>query len=329
MINKEKIFENVKLKISISNFDEEENIEMKKNNKTYIFKVATVACCMLVLTTVVFAKDIENYIKKIFNNSTEGINSAVENEYVQNEDMEFVYNNDIGIKVDNLVLDDLNLAVSFELETKREDIKSIWIEQYVISNDNNELIYEYENKDTVKIGLANTITRMKEPEKVTDTIFTDSMLFGLRQNVNDFNKLNFEIKSLKLTYNDDTVEVLKGMWKFDIEIKDDMKKSENIYYNLSESNEYIESCTGTLSATGMIIEVNFTSRINFELLQDKRIIAELKSGSEKYAVSYVEGNLNQMILHFDNIGKYFNIDNTLDLYLEIYDTTIVLTKKDI
>ena len=35
MINKEneKILENVKLKISISNFEEEENIEMKKNNK--------------------------------------------------------------------------------------------------------------------------------------------------------------------------------------------------------------------------------------------------------------------------------------------------------
>ena len=57
MINKEneKIFENVKLKISISNFDEEENLEMKKNNRN-IFKIATVACCMLVLTTgVVFA----------------------------------------------------------------------------------------------------------------------------------------------------------------------------------------------------------------------------------------------------------------------------------
>ena len=36
MINKEKIFENVKLKISISNFDEEENIEMKKNNKNIL-----------------------------------------------------------------------------------------------------------------------------------------------------------------------------------------------------------------------------------------------------------------------------------------------------
>ena len=47
MINKEEILENVKLKISISNFGEEENIEMKKNNKN-IFKIATVACCLLI-----------------------------------------------------------------------------------------------------------------------------------------------------------------------------------------------------------------------------------------------------------------------------------------
>ena len=39
MINKEneKILENVKLKISISNFDEEENLEMKKNNRNILY----------------------------------------------------------------------------------------------------------------------------------------------------------------------------------------------------------------------------------------------------------------------------------------------------
>lgn len=50
MINKEKIFENVKLKISMSNFEDKEMIE-KRENSSNIFKIVAVACCMIIFTT--------------------------------------------------------------------------------------------------------------------------------------------------------------------------------------------------------------------------------------------------------------------------------------
>lgn len=50
MISKEKIFENVKLKISMSNFDDKEIIEKRENNSN-IFKIVAVACCMIIFTT--------------------------------------------------------------------------------------------------------------------------------------------------------------------------------------------------------------------------------------------------------------------------------------
>lgn len=50
MINKEKILENVKLKISMSNFDDKEMIE-KRENSSNIFKIVAVACCMIIFTT--------------------------------------------------------------------------------------------------------------------------------------------------------------------------------------------------------------------------------------------------------------------------------------
>lgn len=50
MINKDKIFENVKLKISISSFNDEEMTEKKKSSRS-ILKVAVVACCMITFTT--------------------------------------------------------------------------------------------------------------------------------------------------------------------------------------------------------------------------------------------------------------------------------------
>lgn len=126
MINKEKIFENVKLKISISNFDEEENIEMKKNNKN-IFKIATVACCLLILTTgITFAKDIEKIIKYYFGD--ERITEAAEQGYVEDVNMDNINTEttlskdeteivveDINVsgKIDEFLMDDINLSTNF------------------------------------------------------------------------------------------------------------------------------------------------------------------------------------------------------------------------
>lgn len=57
MENKEnkKILEDVKLKISISNFEEEEKIDMKKTSKNIMKSLTTVACAILLTTGVVFA----------------------------------------------------------------------------------------------------------------------------------------------------------------------------------------------------------------------------------------------------------------------------------
>lgn len=160
MINKEKIFENVKLKISISNFDEEENIEMKKNNKNNIFKIATVACCMLVLTTgVVFAKDI---IKYFFGD--EVLDKAAESGYVGEinsneieEETTLVNNNtgnvindiDVSVKFDEFIMDDYTLSTNMTLkfdekindEFELEKIQHLFIDNLIIIDNDKKILY--------------------------------------------------------------------------------------------------------------------------------------------------------------------------------------------
>lgn len=66
--NNEKILENVILKISISNFEKEEKIEMTKTRKN-ILKIVAVACCTIFsITGVVFATN--KVIEKIWNTPT-------------------------------------------------------------------------------------------------------------------------------------------------------------------------------------------------------------------------------------------------------------------
>ena len=190
------IKEKVISKISVSKFKEENVVIKKKKNYKYM-KYGMVACiCLTFLTGIVFANEIESYIKKIFNNSTKSIDVAVENGYIQEEDSDYIYDKDIGIKVDNLILDDLNLDISFNFETKKENVKSIRLRDFIITNDNEKVVFQSEFKgvETLEeLPIYNSVTWINEPIRLTDTTFTDSILFGLRPEKEDFKELYFDI----------------------------------------------------------------------------------------------------------------------------------------
>lgn len=336
-----KLEERIKFKIAISKIDDEEkDITMNKKKILINKKIGLVACAFLIFTTGVFAKDIENYIKKIFNNSTEAINSAVENGYVQNEDMDYVYDKDIGIKVDNLVLDNLNLDISFNFETKKGNVKSIRFDTFNIKTESGKIVYnsefEYvENPD--ELPIYNSLTWNNAPEKISNTNFSDSILLGLRQNSEDFNKLYFEIESLNLVYEDETVEKVSGFWSFNITIDEKMKKSTTIKYSIEKENEYVESCTGILSATGMIIELNLTDPLdpmryiqeNSEKI-DNIGLFYLRNGTELIEPSRLEiqnATHTKYILHYDKIGIFYDNIDKIEMYLEPFNVYIVLNKE--
>lgn len=125
-----KIIEKSRLKIAVSNLEKEE--KMEKNSKLKIIKIVSTACACLVLTTgIVFAKDIENFIKEKFNFGLgDGINNAAENGYIETPEMEpvtsdteikrdlgtIVDNLDTSVKIKDFLMDDYNLSVEFDLK---------------------------------------------------------------------------------------------------------------------------------------------------------------------------------------------------------------------
>ena len=113
----EKIYNDVKRKISISNFVEEEN-EIMVKNKHSIFKSIAVACCMLLsITGVVFAKDIGNFINNLFGyNASDGVQTAVENGYVKEVEPAYIESDGIEFSVDSFLIDDYNLDINFKMK---------------------------------------------------------------------------------------------------------------------------------------------------------------------------------------------------------------------
>lgn len=327
-MDKNEDFKNeVKFRISMLKMDDEK----KNNNYNFINKkFAVVACTILVFSTgVVFAKDIDNYLKKLFSNSNKAIDVAVENGYVQQENTYYTYDKDIGIKVDSLVLDDLNLNISFNFETKKENIKSIRFKDFIITNNNEKIIYrsEFKSSETLdELPLYNSVNWINEPIKVTATTFTDSILFGLRPEKEDFNKLYFDIKSVQIIYMDDTNEIINGTWNFKVTISDEMRKSAIVIYNMNESNEYIESCVAKVSNTGTDIELIFKERIpqNEDVFLTDLIY--ICSNNKTYRDFWIEYNEKDMAIHFRDISNFIENSNTLELHLDFFNTIVILTK---
>lgn len=332
-----KLKEELEYMIAISKMRKESDITMK-NKKNIMIKrgIGIVACFAVIFSGIVYAKDIENYFKKIFNNSTEAIDKAIENNYVQEENMNYTYDKDIGIKVDSLVLDDLNLDISFNFEIKKDNIKSIRFKDFIITNDNDKVIFrsEFKYAETIdELPLYNSLTWINKPIKLTDTTYADSILFGLRPKKEDFQKLYFDIKSVQIIYIDDTQEIIDGSWKFDLEISEEMRTNTNITYTLLEKNEYVESAIATLSPTGMIVELNLCSPFdsvryieeNMKTLDDTGLFY-LKYNNEFLLPSYIDAGDMKYTIHYDGIGAFFYNINELEIYLKPFDSMIHLNK---
>ena len=137
--------------------------------------------------------------------------------------------------------------------------------------------------------------------------------------------MHFDIKSVDIVYTDDKREVIDGTWKFNVTINDEMRQSENVIYTLAESNEYIESCTATMSNTGTIIELTSKVKIPTDRFIQDSIF--LSSNSATYEGGYIDFNEERMKIHFENVGNFIENADILNLHLGFFDTTVVLIKE--
>ena len=339
MDSNEKLKESVKSKIALSRFIEED-IKIK-NKKTYIPKTIVAACfCIMLTSGFVFAENIENYFKKIFSNSSNAINAAVEKGYVTKTYMNFIEDNGIGIKVDNIILDELNLNISFCLESDKIGIKSFDFKDITIINEYGKKIYtsifEYADKkedvqiaQTSKWEIDNTIYE-------SNKIVKNSLLLGLREEGN-FNKFKFDIKSVDLILEDNSTITVNGNWDFEISINEDNNIVNNINYILFEENKHIKECTGILYTTGLKIDLKL-----YESLDPKEYILnnlDKVSDTGIFYFRYDSKNISPSDIHvnniekteytliYDDIGLFNSNFEKIELYLEPFAEIITLTKE--
>lgn len=299
-MDREKIMENVKLKISISNFQKEENIEMPKRKN--VLKSIAVACCMLFsISGMVFAKEISAKIYENFFFTGNGMGTAINEGYIENTTMDYensvatIENEETGeiiedagtqIKVDEFVMDDFNLSMTFDVilsEKAKQIVKSDEVFEMnfpdlVIYDENDvvlfslfrdsfdafckehQLDYNYDTRPDdkwVNTGVNTFVSEKNENHvKVIYNIYTDGSPFPKSK------KLNIEMKKIKIS-KDETVMgneeiTLTGDWNFGVDVPEKMYNRKTIVYQQkSTTNKDFKVTTAKVYDTGMDISMEF------------------------------------------------------------------------
>ena len=157
-MNNKELKEKFQFRIALSKIEQE--TYTFKNTSISIKKSVIAACVCLFLTTgIVFAKDIEEFIKDKFGLG-KGIQTAVDNDYIENVSMDFIYSAsnissnpevtlNTGLKINNFLIDSTHLSfnVSFKIDEQIKEyinldkLNTIFLSSCTITNEENFVLY--------------------------------------------------------------------------------------------------------------------------------------------------------------------------------------------
>lgn len=293
-------------------------------SKIYRIKIKLKKLAMLLLilciltTTTVFAI---KFIISLFTTSRQAIDTAVENNYVQNVNMDFTYDKDIGIKIDYILMDDKNLNVSYVYDCNScKNVSTIKLENYSIVDEKNNIIYSTDSQN-----LTQTLNNFGDSVIIENNFVRHSSLYTAPQHFPLSKKLIFSITEISIK-TDTKTQNISGNWVFEINLEDKFltRKYEN--YTTSHS-EYIENISTTLDETCLIIDLKLNTVFNTKLLSKHDSIV-LSNDNTKFNLISHNFNDNNIYLVFD-ISKYTENINDLNLYIKFDEEKhidITLTK---
>lgn len=306
------------------------NNALKSNRTTIsifdkIIKVAIIILSLLVATSgVALAVNIVKHIRNNYIVSTNALDTAIGNGYGQNIDMEFVYDNDIGVKVNYIVMDEKNLNIEYEYNVKnRNNISCVSIDEYIIRDENNNIIYYYFN-DRKVINLPKKIANNSfRNEYREETLYKENILY-VSSNFPRISNLIFEITQISIDN-----EKVQGTWIFEINIDNKIVTKEKDNY-ISTYSEYIHNITAVLNKTSLNIEIELNTHLSSDMLLEPDNIVLTDNADRKYRYNIMKDSKNGdhtiIFLQYD-IGNYDSKEfDILKLFIR-FDTNKIIDIK--
>lgn len=291
----DKLKERLKLKVAISQIVDEEKKAMNRRNFIKSKGIGIAACLIVATTGVAFAnsKKIESFVKQHFNGSSDGVQTAVQNDYIETMEPVYIESDGIAISVDSFMIDDNNFNMDFRIQlSDKYNIKNMMMgmELYDLEviDENGKVVFETDNAQAEKVRGVNE-TELKEKEK-NGEIYTGG--YGAHSEIIGNNEIMYYLsasennipfpKSKKLYVTFSKIHVRKdynekplnewytGDWKFEIDVPEKMYNREiTIYKPISCSDEKTMVENATLSNTSFRISISksSTEKVDYELLK--------------------------------------------------------------
>lgn len=256
------ILKKVKTKIAISNMQEEDRV-MKKSKSNIARKIGIAACIAMSVTGVAFATT--KIIKKFGENSSDGVQIAVDNEYYKEINTEYKESDGISVSIESFLIDDNNFNMNFKIKTNNENIKlnegSIDIYDLKVVNEKNETVFvtrELETKEKQEMYKTEEEARKnydgyEGAYSANHTQINDNeIIYHLTATGNNeefpvSKKLKVKFSKIRKKYWENEEEknmMYIGNWNYEIDVPSDMAKTNTKQYKLvsiSDKNYKLES----------------------------------------------------------------------------------------
>jgi len=255
------------------------------------------------------------------------LQQAVDNGYIQNVEMDYLYSNDVGAKVDYVVMSDYNLNILFNFDISNKNIRQNTqtdIEDLLIYDENGNIIYcydyktykdfckkkniEYDEHEIQKYAKGFAIHQIElssEIDKVLYTITTTKGFPKSRKLYIQFNTIYFDIERNEKT---------KGKWNLELNLQEQFYNREEIKYELETQNDDIELISANITDTMMKIIYKMK---NIDISKSNNISIYVEDNfRNRYDMNKIQDSI---VIYEDEISVTFSITNKYNLeYLVLY-----------
>jgi hypothetical protein len=288
-----KAFDKVKMPSQLEKEILNMTINSKKKIKKKFFTRLITACIILCLLAsgLVYASTTEIWIG-IFGTNDEGINTAVEYDYVQNVNMDYVVSNGVGVKFESVMLD--NSTFDFVIDYQVGEAIPIcdWINTDITIADENGIVLYGEGKGMLATGGETHIP-------TTNDNLTFKMAH-IAENVNhtypQSKKIYVEITNIK--FFEDAPKIAKeftGNWKFEIDMSDKFADRTSLNYVGGDitGSEIIAVNYAELTSVSLDVELKLSEP--FEITKRLKLVDANGMEYESKQIAPDDGNVPYLV----------------------------------
>lgn len=306
--------EKLKMKIAMYNAVEDiKNNYLQKNNKKRrdIFmkkKLIATACASLVLVSgVALAANIVN--NKQSRGLGKGIDTAIENGYIAEPNINFINSSDIGIEVTlkNFLMDDMNLSTNliFDFDdTLKETINidkiyEVELNDLIVRDEENRIIYGGNDKERFEAYCVENNLEYKFSNFNESYMSSGVNCFIESKGSNHINllynmysdkfpkskKLYFSFTKISIAEIENNKYIVDGNWEIEVDVPEEMYNRTEDYYKViscdnSDFNVYAAKATNTGFEIGVIISNIEEPKTDMEKLKKYGKLNELYENKE-------------------------------------------------